>query len=69
MPSLKEQLRQAHRHVEEATRRVADQTALIERLKADGHDTGPAKLLLAAFLQALDVVTRHLAELESSPPR
>jgi hypothetical protein len=53
MPSLKLQLDQAHQYVEQARKRVADQTALVERLIADGHDPAPAQRLLATFLQVL----------------
>ena len=67
MPSLKEQLEQAREHVRLAQQRIEDQASLIERLKADGHDTRPAELLLVGFLQVLDTVTRHLASLEGKP--
>ena len=64
MPSLKEQLEQARDHVAQAKQRIVDQTALIARLKADGHDTRPAELLLSGFLHVLDTLTQHLASLE-----
>ena len=69
MPSLKLQLDQAREYVEQARKRVADQTALIAQLIADGHDPEPAQRLLVAFLEVLDTLTAHLAELERNPPR
>jgi hypothetical protein len=69
MPSFQEQLEQARNHVDQARHRIEEQNSLIERLKADGHDTKPAELLLRGFFHVLDTVTRHLAELESHPPR
>jgi hypothetical protein len=38
-------------------------------LIADGHDPVPAQRILATYLSVLDTLTRHLAELESNPPR
>lgn len=69
MPSLKLQLDQARELVEQAKQRVADQTALIEQLIADGHDPVAAQRLLATLLQVLDSLAAHLHELERNPPR
>jgi len=68
VPSLGEQLSQAHSHVKQAKQRVTDQTGLIVRLTADGHDPLPAQRLLGTFLDVLDTLTEHLATLESKPP-
>ena len=67
MPSLKAQLEQAREHVRLAQQRIEDQASLIERLKADGHDTQPAELLLVGFRHLLDTLKQHLAKLEDKP--
>jgi len=54
-----EHLEQAHRHVAEAERVVAKQIALVERLKAHGHDVTIAENLLETFKSNLEAHRRH----------
>lgn len=64
MPSRAEELRQAREHLELAHRRVAEQTALIERLRSDGHDTVAAEQLLAIYIEVMGKLSVHLGILE-----
>ena len=64
MPSQKEQLEQAREHVRTAQTRIEAQTALIDRLRSDGHDTGAAERLLATFLDLLTRLTLHRDQVE-----
>ena len=59
MPSLGQQLHHARVDVENARRRIEEQSALIERLQSDGHDTGAADRLMATFLDLLGKLTIH----------
>ncbi len=64
LPSRAEELRQAREHAEQARQRVIDQTALIERLRSDGHDTEAAEQLLAVFIEVTAKLTFHRNRLE-----
>ena len=64
MPSLGKQLEQAREDVENVKRRIEEQSALIERLQSDGHDTGAADRLMATFLDLLNKLTLHRDILE-----
>ena len=64
MPSRADELRQAREHAEQAHRRVIDQTALIERLQSDGHDTEAAEQLLAVFIDLAGKLSFHRNRLE-----
>ena len=64
MPSLGMQLEQAREDVTRVLQRIEEQTTLIERLKSDGHDTGPAERLLATFLDLVDKLSMHRDTLE-----
>ena len=64
MPSRAEELRQAREHAEQAEQRVIDQTALIERLRSDGHDTKAAEQLLAVFIEVAGKLSFHRNRLE-----
>lgn len=67
MPSEIKQLAQAKEQVEHAQRRIEEQINLIERLRADGHDTKLADLLLITLLDVRLKFTRHLDALEGKP--
>lgn len=55
----------AQRHIAEGEERVAHQTALIDRLVQQGHDTTAAELLLSTMKETLFLMRSHLAtELE-----
>ena len=64
MPSLGMQLERAREDVTLVRERIEEQTALIERLKSDGHDTGAAEHLLATFLDLMTKLTMHRDALE-----
>lgn len=64
MPSRAEELRQARAHVAQARSCIEDQTALIERLRSDGHDTEAAERLLAVFIDVMGKLSLHQEELE-----
>ena len=64
MPSLREQLEQAREHVSQSQRRIEDQTALISRLRSDGHDAEAAERLLATFIDLMTKLTLHRDLLE-----
>ena len=64
MPSLREQLANARADMEVVRQRIETQTALIERLQSDGHDTGAAEELLATFLGLLGKLSLHQEALE-----
>ena len=64
MPSLGMQLEQARDDVTQVRGRIEAQTALIERLKSDGHDTGAAERLLATFLDLMTKLSMHRDTLE-----
>ena len=64
MPSRAEELRQARDHAEQAQQRVIDHTALIERLRSDGHDTEAAEQLLAVFVEVAGKLSFHRNRLE-----
>ena len=64
MPSRAEELRHARDHEERAHQRVIDQTALIERLRSDGHDTESAEQLLALFIEVAGKLSFHRGRLE-----
>jgi hypothetical protein len=64
MPSLRQQLEHARADVEHVRRRVEEQTALIERLRADGHETETAERMLATFLDLMTQLTIHRGTLE-----
>ena len=64
MPSFKEQLALASGDVELVQRRIEAQSALIERLQSDGHDTRAAERLMATFLDLLNKLTVHRETLE-----
>ena len=64
MPSHTEQLEQAREHVRQAQQRIEDQTALISRLRSDGHNTEPAESLLATFIDLMTRLTLHRELLE-----
>lgn len=66
MPSLQRELELARQYVRDTQQRIEDQTELIERLRADGHDPAPAERLLATFLQLMDVLTTERNKLERS---
>ena len=67
MPSEKKQLAQAGEQIEQAQRRIEEQIDLIERLRADGHDTRLAELLLVTLIEVRLKFTRHLDALEGKP--
>ena len=64
MPSRAAELRQAREHVEFAEQRVVEQTALVERLRSDGHDTEASEQLLAVFIDVAAKLTFHRNRLE-----
>ena len=64
MPSLREQLTQARDHVLQVQKRIEAQTMLIDRLRADGHDTAMAEQLLATFIDLMTKLTLHRDSLE-----
>ncbi len=64
MPSRAEELRQAREHLELAHQRVTEQTALIERLRSDGHETQAAERLLAVYIDVMGKLSAHLGKLE-----
>ena len=64
MPSLTEQLNQARDHVAQAQKRIDEQVVLIERLQADGHDTGTADHLLATYIELMAKLTVYCSDLE-----
>jgi hypothetical protein len=64
LPSRAEELRQAREHAEQASQRVIDQTALIELLRSDGHDTESAEQLLAVFIEVAGKLVFHRNRLE-----
>ena len=64
MPSRAEELRQAREHVEQANQRVIEQTALLERLRSNGHDTEAAEQLLAVFIEVAAKLSFHRNRLE-----
>lgn len=51
----------AQRHVAVGKSLIAEQKAIIERLRADGHPTEAAQRLLATLEQTLSVMYEHLA--------
>ncbi len=51
----------AQRHVAEGEERVAHQTALIDLLTQQGHDTAAAELLLSTMKETLLLMRAHLA--------
>ena len=55
----------AVRHVLEARRIVAQQKALIERMRASGLDTSDAELLLNSFSRSLAVFQNDLKAIEA----
>lgn len=54
----------ARENVKLATERIQDQVTLIEKIKADGHDTSAAERLLATFLDVSDLFAKKVEELE-----
>ena len=64
MPSLRQQLDQAREHVAHARQRIEEQTALIERLRSDGHSTEAAEQLLAVYLDLMGKLALHREMLE-----
>ena len=64
VPSLRAQLTQAQRHVEQAEKSIEEQILLIERLAADGHNTDAAERLLVTLTEVMEKLTLHRNELE-----
>jgi hypothetical protein len=58
---LETPLQQARRHVVEAEPRVLRQKALLDELRAHGHDTRKAQLLLSSMENILRLMREHLA--------
>lgn len=67
MPSQAVQLAQAKEQIKQAQKRIEEQIDLIQRLRADGHDTKLADLLLITLLEVRLNFTRHLDALEGKP--
>ena len=57
-------LQQARRHVAEGEQRIAEQRAIVERLRSDGYDTSDAERLLHTLEQTLEVMLKHLGHEE-----
>ena len=57
-------LEQARRHVAEGEQRIAEQRAIVERLRSDGYDTRDAERLLHTLEQTLELMMEHLAHEE-----
>lgn len=59
-------LNQAHRHVAEGARQVAEQRERVQKLERDGDDTRDSRLLLKQFeeLLALHIADRERLERE-----
>lgn len=51
----------ARRHVCEAEEKVARQTAIVQCLHAQGHETQQAEMLLSNFRAILELARHHLA--------
>ena len=58
-------LEMAARHVRQGERNVAQQSALVEELRVDGHDAAQAEELLTEFEAILAQHKAHLALLRS----
>lgn len=67
MPSEIVQLAQAKEQIEQTQRQIEEQIDLIDRLRADKHDTKIAELLLITLLDVRLKFTRHLDALEGKP--
>ena len=52
-------LAQAETHIADAERQVTAQAMVVERLRADGHDTGEAEWLLANLKGTLETMNEH----------
>ena len=48
-------------HIADSERRIMHQTALVEELRRDGHDTTEGEKMLAGFKDALETMRAHHA--------